>query len=440
MRAPRELWEKWEGRIIDGKFPLRQWLGGCEHSSVFLTERGAEQSQKAAIKLIPAEDLDEDAQLSRWADAAKLYHPHLIRLFERGRCEIDGTRFLYVVTEYAEEDLAQILPLRALSAEEVSEMLPPIAEAMAFLHQAGFAHTRIKPSNVMAVENQVKISADGLRRNGEHGDASETSAYAAPEMATTGASPAADVWSLGVLLVAVLTQREPKSGNSDRGEVGVPDTIPDPFREIARECLPVDPRKRCTVGDILGKLKGPEPPAEKTPHEGVPEARTKRWMIAPVAIAVLILAALAGSRFIVRQPRVPPADNQTNESHAAPAEIPAAQSPAPLAATAAPTPTAGRGSVLQRVMPDVSRQAQNTITGRVKVNVRVAVDASGNVSEATFTSTATSKYFANLALASARRWKFNPPQVNGQATTSAWLLHFQFARTSTQVVPSEITR
>ena len=216
MRAPRELWEKWEGRIIDGKFPLRQWLGGCEHSSVFLTERGAEQSQKAAIKLIPAEDLDEDAQLSRWADAAKLYHPHLIRLFERGRCEIDGTRFLYVVTEYAEEDLAQILPLRALSAEEVSEMLPPIAEAMAFLHQAGFAHTRIKPSNVMAVENQVKISADGLRRNGEHGDASETSAYAAPEMATTGASPAADVWSLGVLLVAVLTQREPKSGNSDR--------------------------------------------------------------------------------------------------------------------------------------------------------------------------------------------------------------------------------
>ena len=162
MRAPAELWEKLEGRVIEGKFPLQRRLGGSDHSAVFLTERNGEP-QKAAIKLIPSGDIDESSQLSRWADAAKLSHPHLIRLFECGSCEIDAARFLYVVMEFADEDLAQILPLRTLSTSEVTEMLPPTAEALAFVHRSGFAHGHIRPSNVMAVDNQLKISADGNR-------------------------------------------------------------------------------------------------------------------------------------------------------------------------------------------------------------------------------------------------------------------------------------
>ena len=279
MRAPRELWEKWEGRVIDGRFPLRQWLGGSEHSTVFLTERSGKESQKAAIKLIPSENLDEDSQLSRWADAEKLSHPHLIRLFECGRCQIDGTRFLYVVMEYAEEDLAQILPQRALSPAEVTEMLPPTAEALAFLHQAGFVHARIKPSNIMAVDNQLKISADGLRKNGEHGNASATSAYDAPEVATVGVSPSTDVWSVGIMLVTVLTQHEPKLGNGDRGVV--PETLPEPFHEIAQQSLQADPKQRCTVSDILNKFQVQEPLVAQAVEERVSKKHPKRWFIVP---------------------------------------------------------------------------------------------------------------------------------------------------------------
>jgi len=136
-----DVGKNWEGRVIDGKFPLRQWLGGSEDSAVFLTERSGGGPQKAAIKLIRAEvfsagNFDEAAQLSRWADSAKLSHPHLIRLFESGRGQIGASNFLYVVMEYAEENLAQILPQRPLSPEEVKEMLPPTAETLAFLHQA----------------------------------------------------------------------------------------------------------------------------------------------------------------------------------------------------------------------------------------------------------------------------------------------------------------
>jgi hypothetical protein len=105
MSTPNELGKNWAGRVVDKQFPLRQWLGGSEHSAVFLTERGGGGSRKAAVKLIPAQNLDEDAQLSRWTSTAKLSHPHLIQLFECGRCQIDGARLLYVVMECAEENL-----------------------------------------------------------------------------------------------------------------------------------------------------------------------------------------------------------------------------------------------------------------------------------------------------------------------------------------------
>jgi len=109
MNTPAGLGKTWAGKVVDRKFPLRQWLGGSDHSTVFLTERPG--ARKATIKLIPAKNLDEDAQLSRWASIAKLSHPHLMQLFEWGRCQIDGTRLLYVVMECAEENLGEVLPV-----------------------------------------------------------------------------------------------------------------------------------------------------------------------------------------------------------------------------------------------------------------------------------------------------------------------------------------
>src|ERR1039458_3662060 len=276
-----DVWKTWEGRVVDGKFPLRQWLGSSEHSAVFLTERAGGEPQKAAVKLIPAEtfsahNIEETAQLARWTDSAKLSHPHLIRLYECGRVQIDGGNFLYVVMEYAEENLAQILPQRPLSPAEVKEMLPPTAETLAFLHQAGFAHGHIKPSNIMAVDNQLKISADSLRKTGER-DKQEPSAYLAPEVANTGPSAAADIWSLGVMLVAVLTQHEPALKNRSavpafRSEAALHDEQTSrqarssraATRKTNRETSPIKarpnlahPASRC-LGNSIGSRTRPE--------------------------------------------------------------------------------------------------------------------------------------------------------------------------------------
>src|ERR1700738_4327964 len=96
-----EAWKQWEGQVVNGEFHLRQYLGGCENSAVFLTEYGEQQPQKAAIKLIPAlPGKNAELQLSLWWLAAKLSHPHLIRLFQMGRCQLGDMELLYLVMEY----------------------------------------------------------------------------------------------------------------------------------------------------------------------------------------------------------------------------------------------------------------------------------------------------------------------------------------------------
>jgi TonB family protein len=462
MSAQTELWKNWEGREVDDRFPLRQWLGSSDHSAVFLTQRTGTGSQRAVIKLIRVQSMDEDAQLSRWASAAKLSHPHLIRLFERGRCLIDGTRLLYVVMEYADENLAEILPLRPLSPAEVTEMLQPTAEALVYLHGSGLAHGRIRPSNIVAVDNQLKISADGVGKSGARGGGRAPSAYDAPEFTGSGPSPAADIWSLGITLVAVLTQNEPKLKSGDQGRSTVPETIPQPFHEIARRCLQADPRQRCTAADILTQIRTQALPA-KAPRTQVRSAKAfvtrgsqprPKWQIlAPVVIAVLLLIAWAGSKFRTHPAPTPtpaaetrpaPPSPSAAETHpaSAPAQVDtrAAKSPAPSSAKEESVQKGKgvvRGSVLQQVLPDVSRGAQSTIEGHVRVSVQVSVDSAGNVSQSKLVSPGPSKYFASRALAAANRWKFTPPLVDGKAVASEWTLRFQYGRADTQVFPQE---
>src|SRR6202045_5091593 len=187
-----ESWKRWQGRTVDDKFPLQSYLGGSDHSAVFLTvaQGGAGSAasgnpNKAAIKLMDAGPADGEAQLARWQAIRGLNHPSLIRTVDSGRCELDGTELLYVVMEYAEENLSQILPERALTAEEARGMLAPVLRALQCVHDKGFVHGHVQPSNILAVGDEVKLSSDALSMAGErNSDARAISAYDPPEAAT----------------------------------------------------------------------------------------------------------------------------------------------------------------------------------------------------------------------------------------------------------------
>jgi TonB family protein len=95
------------------------------------------------------------------------------------------------------------------------------------------------------------------------------------------------------------------------------------------------------------------------------------------------------------------------------------------------------GKIVQQVAPAVSKSARGTITGTLRVTVKLDVDSSGNVARATFLTAGPSKYFSRQAMEAAQQWKFAPPQVNGKAAPSTWILHFGFKRSGTEVVPEE---
>jgi len=431
MSGPTAARKTWEGKLVAGKFPLKQWVGGSDHSAVFLTELTPAGSQKAAIKLIAA-GANADAELSRWAQASKRSHPHLIRLFEHGRSEIDGIPVLYVVMEYAEENLAEIIPVRPLSAPEALEMVRPAAQALDFIHQSGFVHGSIKPSNIMAAGNELKISSDSLQGVGKSFDRPRD-AYSAPERERGILVPASDMWSLGMLLLSALTQREPAVNGQ---KIDIPAGITQPLRQIIERCLEPDAGKRCSAKEILGELSPRTSIPQTRPIESgahVLQDKVKQSFRLPAIAAVaaaLIFAIWLGAKLLVRQPLTP-------EERSASTAQPAPAQPQPLSGTtskSAPAP----GHVLHQQMPDVSPGALRTIHGHFEVIVEVAVDPSGNVSNARVTSAGPSRYFSTRALAAARDWKFAPAQSRDGSVDSKWVLQFQFARASMQVLPKEL--
>jgi TonB family protein len=433
-----ENWKSWEGRVVAARFPLRQWLGGSDHSAVFLTDLGESPSQKAALKLVPASVPDADLQISRWRGTVHLSHPHLIRLFEVGRCEFDSIPLFYVVTEYAEEDLSQILPQRPLTAGEAREMLPPVLDALAYLHAHVFLHGHLKPSNILAVDNQLKLSTDRLVVPGASIENANLSIFDPPELRAGTISPASDIWSLGVTLVTALTQHPAADSQPSRNPAR-PEMLAEPFRSIARDCLKPDPKLRCTIDEIRARLQSDADPRPITPDPIVPKRGfgLRTWL--PLGVLLLAVAFFAARSLThsEKQPGSPVAAPQEQAPEFTPSATPAPVTPPKE------TPTQTQkipGRVIGQVIPEVPRSARNTIQGKVKVSVRVDVDPSGKVRSAKLTSAGPSKYFANMALKSAQGWEFSAPEVGGQKVPSSWILHFLFGRASTQVVPEKENR
>ena len=467
-----EAWKEWEGRIVNEEFPLLRYLGGSDHSIVFLTRRTDREPQEVAIKIILANAQNPELQLSWWELAAKLSHPHLLRLFQRGHCQMDGMDLLYVVTEYAEESLSQILPNRPLTPAEAGETLQPLLDALAYIHTKGFVHGHIKPANVMAVGDQIKLSSDGLCGAGESSKVLGTpSIYAAPEIVGgVDLAPASDVWSVGMTLVEALTQQRPIWEGTESAEVVLPETLPEPFFAIASHCLRWNPQHRWTVDEIASRLQRTSS-ALQDRKPAQPIGIFAKWSyLVPAFAAGILLLAILGSRLLHRppngQPTLSSSAASSQQQPEAKKQVETAQpvqvtsdrenppsSPAALSAVAGSTAARGgvtrnakaangtrdqvRGEVVQQVLPDVPRNALRTIHGKLKVRVAVAVDSSGNVTVAKLDSRGPSKYFADRALQAARRWKFKAPQVDGQDVPSKWALKFEFGRSATDVHPAQ---
>ena len=501
---------EWVGRVADGRYPLLRWLGGSEPSGVFLTDLAddwdlTDQPQKAVIKLVPAEGEEAEARAAAWEAATTLSHPNLMKVYTHGRCEIDDVPCLYVVTEFADEVLAEVLFERPLITKETGDMLGPALDALRYLHANGLVHGRLNPSNIMAAGDNLKLTTYSVCSVGATVTSSSTRTVCdAPETEYGPIRPASDIWSLGATLVEVLTKYPPQWNRAKTAEPTVPESMPEPFASIARKCLRSDPAHRITLDEIAARLDPAKAPS-RIREKPASDSHHRRRIALPLAIVALVLAG-AGIWFALSHQAQPasPAQKAQNLPAAAPVQAPApvpaatpsatatpdetatttpaqatppasttvtppastkatlpAPGPAPVSATVPPPQAANQTSeaaqatqatdnlspapatinpaIVNQILPDIIPSAMRTISGTVKVSVRLAVNENGIVTDATLASAGPSNYFAGKSLEAARHWKFKPAQVDGHAAPSNWTLEFQYRRTGIKVVPQQTT-
>ena len=480
----------WEGRTVNEIFPLRRFLGSSNHSTVFLTESSVEGFLNAAIKLVPVVDpAHSQAQLWHWKTAATFSHPHLMRLLDCGQCELDGEQLLFVVMEYAEESLSQILPYRALGPDEVQELLVPTLDALAFLHGDKWTQGQLKPSNFLVVNDQLKLAVDTVRPVGVSQVARRRlSIYEPPESDNGTVSPASDIWALGVTMTEALTQYPPTWLGGRTDPPTFPTNLPPEFADTIQRCFSPNPADRPTVAQLQARTKPgrPVPPVQPPPQPIVTPAapavvipplqapplqipepppiradvrtfsrheESKRSVLIPAVIAIAAVGAAVwgGAKLLQKSSRPEPpivsdstaASDQPNPSDQVAAtqqnSAPVQQATEPEGQMARPAttppprqePTAPEsgGAAVHEEIPNVSASSRNTIHGHVRVGVRVTVDSSGRVVRDNLDNPSSSNYFNRVASEAARKWRFAAADQGSRE----WVLRFEFGRDGTTV-------
>ncbi len=454
-------WQLWDGRIVNGKYPLRECLGENDGVAAYLTEING---SIAVIKLLAADAANARAQVASWKLAARLSHPNLVRVLDTGLWHADDEHDVqFAVMEHCEESLDAVLRQRALTADDARQLLVPALEALKYLHHQGILHGLLSPANILASGDQLKLSIDHLRRCTDAASTSIAGAYDAPEKATGTTSLSSDIWALGATLHEALTRRPP--ARKKDGTAEIPDKLPTPFDEIVQQCLTSDRERRPSLAAVASLLQRPAPvlvmdksvpadtsaaaaaeirmlrPESSTPEPEIQES-DRSWLKLiekrPAMIAAVALVLLAAILFGVRRGN----DNKAASSSTSPAvaqkSLLPPQAAAPVSSGSSQRPSDASGSVLHQALPEIPERVRNTINGTVKVRVKVAVNAEGKVSHAALSEHGPSAYFARQALEAAQHWTFAPPVHDGKAQASGWMLHFEFRRSGTRATAQHV--
>ena len=247
-----------------------------------------ELGRPVALKFLFAEVASHPNRLKRFIQEAKaasaLNHPNIVTVYEIGRDD----ETTYLATEFVEGITLRQHMREPMKLIEILDIAIQIASALVAAHAAGIVHRDIKPDNVM-VRNDgiVKVLDFGLAKlterqeptgpeattvalvNTEPGAVLGTVAYMSPEQAAGREIDArSDIWSLGVVIYEMLTQRTPFEGvTKSHIIVAITDHEPIPIAQFApevpealewviAEALTKNVDERCqTAKEMLGKLR-----------------------------------------------------------------------------------------------------------------------------------------------------------------------------------------
>lgn len=293
------VWEA--GQLLAGeRFRIVRFLGEGGVGEVYEAE-DLELKLHLAIKTLHPLRASEESTRERFKReiqlARRISHPHVCRIFDFYPGEIP-----FITMELLEGELLSDRIQREghLSGGEALPIARELCSGLAAAHAQNIVHRDLKPSNIMLCDGRAVIMDFGLALLDERHDADGataptsalgTPAYMSPEqLEGRRVTPASDIYSLGVVLYAMLTGTTPHAGLSPLAIAArrVQEPPPSPravnpdvserWDEAVRGCLNVDPAKRIGSADAI--------------VEAIEGGVKKRWRVPLWMVGLVVLTGL----------------------------------------------------------------------------------------------------------------------------------------------------
>lgn len=257
------------GMKISGRYLLlsRLAIGGMGEVWQTLDEKTGE---RLALKILRPELAGKKLFLSRLQieayNASRVHHPNLAEVHASGEDAGLGWISMELVDGVS---LTEILDQEhILETDFLLSVLYQTADALSAVHGAGIVHRDIKPGNIMVTPTgEVKLTDFGISKAPgqvnltQAGMVMGTAQYLPPEQAMgQPATPAGDLYALGVIAYEALAGKRPFSGDKpvdiafahvNKPVPALPDSVAPSLRELVMELLEKEPQKRLSSADAL---------------------------------------------------------------------------------------------------------------------------------------------------------------------------------------------
>jgi len=330
--------------LLDDRYRLDEQIGTGGMADVF---RGTDEllNRRVAVKVL--REVSDPLLRARFvAEAhtlAMLDHPGLVTLLDAG---IEGERPYLVMALADDASLSSRIASGPLDPEDVKAIGVQVARALAYAHGQGVVHRDVKPSNVLLCADGRALLADfGIARlvgSAEHhtrtGDAIGSPAYLAPEqVAGEELTPAADIYSFGLVLLEALTAQRAFVGTPVEAAVArlnaappMPTTLDPSWRDLLARMTHRLPEERPSAAEVADALPDPGATGELAITQeaaySVGPVRRRRVWTQVAGLGLVVVAVVAALVLVLR----PGHDPQKTDDPGVPSSVPAKYQ-APLA-------------------------------------------------------------------------------------------------------------